>query len=475
MSIAKTDTFTVVQPSAALGDPHVLSDIRDRRSIIDSVYDALVRRRDDGSFSPWLATQWQTDATCRQWRFELRAGVHFHDGTQLRADDVLASLQRALSEDLPGELGTQGVLRSYLQSADIYTTGPLALAIDSDAPVADLLDLLVDIPIVPTHALAGLPDAAVGSGPYQLARAEPGYVELTAFAAHWAGVPPAGRLIWRAESDAERRQQLVQTGQADLAVEPPRHLAAAGSPALLSQDSFLCVIFLFNLFDGPCRDVRVRQALNHAIDLSAIIADPSIMAGAAQPLAGPLAPSHPGADRDVLPYAFDPERARTLLREAGFANGLTLNIDLPARFPDESIALANKLATYFAAVGVHAHLRIHQDRPGYSHLVRTKKTGDLCCFDSSPASAWRVFREKLDSRHQGPWWQGFDNQRLNQLIDQAAAQAEEEARHVLQQQAFRIVHDEAPWLFLYAPQNLWFQGPAAAGWQPSIEGRVRVV
>lgn len=475
MSIAPTETFTIVQPNVVLADPHVLSDIRDRRSIIDSIYDALVRRRDDGSFAPWLATHWKTDGACKQWRFSLRPGVRFHDGSVLRSEDVLASLQRALSEALPGELGTQGVLRSYLQSATITVDGPLVLRIASEAPMADLLDLLVDIPVVPAHALAGLPTVAVGSGPYQYVHAEAGRVELQAFQDHWAGLPPARRLVWQAEPDLLRRQRLVETGLADLGVDPPRNLANTDGATVQAQDSFLCIIFLFNLLEGPCRDARVRQALNLAIDRDAIIADPLIMAGASAPLSGPLAPRHAAADAQLLPYAYDPERARALLQDAGFGDGLALHMDLPARFPDESIALAHKLTEYFSAVGVQTTLRVHSDRPGYSERVRSKNIGDLCCFDSSPPSAWRVFREKLDSRYQGPWWQGYASQTVNQLIDQAAGEIAMAQRQVLLKQVFRVVHDEAPWLFLYAPQNRWLLGPAARGWNPSAEGRVRIV
>lgn len=475
MPIAPTASLTVVQPSVTLADPHVLSDIRDRRSIIDSIYDSLVRRRDDGGFSPWLALDWQVHDGCRHWRFTLREQVHCHDGSLLSAEDVVASLQRALSPELPGELGTQGVLRSYLQGAEIFVADAHTVAIDSPLPVADLLDLLVDIPVVPRHALAGLPSGAIGSGPYQLESVEAGRLTLRAFASHWAGCPPAERLHWLAEPDALHRLQLLSDGQADLVVEPDRRLSASDTPGLLSAPAYLCVIFLFNLQQGPCQDLRVRQALSHAIDLDAIIADQQIAAGAAQPLAGPLAPRHAAAAPALLPYAYDPERARSLLHAAGFADGLTLDIDLPARFPDESIALAQRIAGYFAAVGVQANLHVHHDRPAYAEMIRSKKFGDLCCFDSSPASSWRVFSEKLDERRQGPWWQGYRSAALNQLLDQAASQADAARRARLLQAAYRQVHQDVPWLFLYAPESRWLLGPRAQGWQASPEGRVRII
>jgi peptide/nickel transport system substrate-binding protein len=164
-----------------------------------------------------------------------------------------------------------------------------------------------------------------------------------------------------------------------------------------------------------------------------------------------------------------------LLQEAGYGAGLKLALDLPARFPDESIALSQRLVQYFADVGVEVSLTVHHDRPGYAEQVRAKQFGDLCCFDSSPASDWRVFCEKLDARRQGPWWQGYASDELNCLLDLARAEADDSQRFALLQQAYALVQQDAPWLFLYAPHSRWLLGPAAAGWQPSAEGRVRIV
>ena len=475
MTIAPVSRFTVVQATASLADPHVLSDIRDRRSIIDSLCDALVRRRDDGGFAPWLATGWQVDASARHWRFSLREGVRCHDGGTLDAADAVASIRRALLPELPGELGTQGILRGYLDGASVTALDSRTLAIDLPNPIADLLDLLVDIPLLPERAHGLLPGTVIGSGPYALERVQPGCIELAAFAAHWAGRPPADTLVWLAEADAERRLQSVKAGRADLAVEPPRRFASSPDGGVLAAPGYLGVIFMFNLLAGPCRDHRIRLALTHAVDVDALIADADIAAGAALRLSGPLTPLHAGNDPALAPYAYDPDRARRLLREAGVATGLQVVVDLPARFPDESIRLAQRVADDLAAVGVTAHLRVHEDRPGYAEMIRAKRFGDLCCFDSSPASGWRVIGEKLDARRQGPWWQGYRNEALPALFDEAAATGDDAARALLLRKISRLAHADLPWLFLYAPHSLWALGDAASGWRPSVEGRVRIV
>lgn len=463
----------VAQARVELADPHVLSDIRDRRSIVDALYDALVRRGPDGRFRPWLALDWQRDESCRRWRFTLRPGVACHDGGVLTAADAAASIRRALAPDLPGELGTQGVLRGYLEGTLLDVPDAQTLVLTAPTSIADLLDVLVDIPIVPERALAGLPAQPVGSGPYRLETAAPGRVILAPFDRHWAGPPPLACLDWRAEPDASNRAELFQHGEVDWAVDPPR--AGPVAAERLSQPSTLCVIFMFNLFAGPATDVRVRRALHHALDVDALIADTRIAAGAARRLAGPLTPAHDGADPSVTPYRFDPDRARRLLGEAGFGAGLDLVVDLPARFPDEAVPLSEAIAEQWAEVGVRCRLRVHEDRPGYAERVRTKQVGDLCCFDSSPASPYRIFREKLDSRRAGPWWLGYHNPAVNADLDRAAETAGDEERHGLFRSVFRHVHDDAPWLFLYAPDNLWLRSPKWAAVLPSPEGRLRFI
>jgi peptide/nickel transport system substrate-binding protein len=468
-------TVTVAQPTVSLADPHILSDIRDRRSIIDSIYDALIRRHADGRFVPWLATQWQSSQQNRHWQFTLRQDVQFHNGQTLSAQDVVASLLRAVSPELPGELGTQGVLRSYFQTAQIQALSAFELSIEFQEPLADVLDLLVDIPIVPQSALDGLPAQAIGSGPYRVSHQAPGVLELTAFPEHWAGFPFAEKVIWIAEPDRAKRVQLVRSGMADIAVDAGSSDVDDVSVRAIQQPGYLCIIFLLNLFSGPLTDRRVRQAINYGIDRQALIADPDILNGQGVPLAGALSPKHGEQSPALAPYPYDPVRAKQLLVEAGYSQGLQIAIDLPERFPDESVPLARKIAEQLRKLDIHVDLTVHCNRPGYSEFVREKQFAHVACFDSSPVSAWRVFREKLDSRVRGPWWQGYHQPHLNALLD-AIAQTEEGAvRQSLWQQANILVQDDAPWLFVYAPLHGWLVHERLQNWTPSIEGRVRLI
>ena len=98
---------------------------------------------------------------------------------------------------------------------------------------------------------------------------------------------------------------------------------------------------------------------------------------------------------------------------------------------------------------------LHEDRTEYARRVAAKELRGLSCFDSSPLSTYKVLHEKLDSRFSGTWWQGFHDERINELLSQAAATTNTAARRQVYWHVYRLLHDEAPWVFLYQPRRFW--------------------
>jgi peptide/nickel transport system substrate-binding protein len=469
------DTRTIIQSYAELGDPHICSDFRDRQAIFAAIYEALIRRDPrSGEYVGVLAETWTCADDACTWTFQLRQRVRFHNGDRLTAADAVASLERVCDPTLGGELGTQGVYLSYLEGARFEAIGSNTLRVITARPLADLLDLLVDMPIVPRRVLGGLPGIAVGSGPYRLGQVGIGRLVLETFDSYWGATPNIKRLTWLAEPDAARRAEQVLGGIADIAanLDAPRvtRLKAAGlqCPQTLSG---LCVIVLLNCADGPCTDRRVRQALNYATNVPALVQD--VLNGAAEPLNGPLTRLHFAHDPATPPYPYDPALAEQLLAEAGYPHGLKLTLHIPTTHPDESIALAQHLAEQWAQVGIDLLVSTHTDRPGYADLVRAKQIGDASLFDSSPLSSMRVLHEKIHSGRQGPWWQGYQNPEVDTLIDQASATVTKSRRQAIYRQAYRIIRDDAPWVFLYSPLLSYGLGQNAANWKPGRDGLIR--
>jgi peptide/nickel transport system substrate-binding protein len=466
---APVQWFTILQPSCPLSDPHMWTDGRDRLSLRYAVYETLVRYGPDGRYQPDLAAAWLVEEDATTWTFEIRKGVRFHNDTPLTAEAVVSSLDRARGPGLPGELGTTGLYRSYLRDAEVRALDEHRVRVVTAGPMADLLDLLVEIPIVAPG------DLAAGTGRYQVTEARLGEVWMEAVRDHRDGPAAYPRLLWGAEPSESRRLQALLDGEADLVTDllPQDRAAIAGSNRgqFVVRDGKVAVVFMCNAAAGACADVRVRRALNYALDVPALIRD--AVGGAAQPLNGPLTPRHYGYDPDTAPYPHDPARARTLLAAAGYGTGLTLVIDIPTTHPDEAPGLAELMTRQYAEVGVTVQVETFDDRPAYAEMVKAKRIDDACCFDSSPLSTWRVLREKFHAGVRGAWWQGYGNPEVDALLDQAATVIDADRRQALYRRASRLIRDDAPWIFLYSPTLAWGRGPQAGMTELGVDGAIR--
>jgi peptide/nickel transport system substrate-binding protein len=385
---------------------------------------------------------------------------------------VVASFKRALDPAIGGAFGTQGVLATYLGTADITAPDDATVRIVTAEPMADLLDLVAAIVIGPERELPQLPRAYVGSGPYKVATQSESRVVLAAHDRYWGPAPRYREVAFVADPDAGKRVDALLGGDADVAagigIQGKARIAAAGGAEVHERESGLCIIFMLNAQQGPCRDRRVRQALNYALDVDAIIA--GVVNGAATRLNGYLTAHHFGYNPETPVYPHDPEKARRLLAEAGYPNGLTLTFDIPSTMPDEAPALATAMAEQYAKAGITLKIVEHADRAAYSEMVRAKQIHDGCAFDSSPRSTFRVLREKLHSGLRGPWWEGYANPQVDAMIAKAQGTVADSDRQAIYREIYTIGRDDAPWVFLYRPTNYWGARPTVSGWTPRADG-----
>lgn len=454
MTPSETRPLTVVQARLRLGDPHDCTDSADELALYEAIYDTLVRR-EGTSFVPRLALAWQVSGDARTWTFDLRPGVRFHDGSPCDAEAVALSLRRMAREDKGYTLGAPAVWRQYLGGADIAGRDSLKLEIRLGAPMADLLDVLVQGYVAAPSSLAAL-DAgdttrAVGTGPYRVASAAPDEIVLARVPGHFEGEPENATVRVRREPDRAARLAQLRAGEADVATNlDPIVSSGLGCHGFTQVASLapVAIIYLLNAARGPLADARTRRALALGLDREALIEE--VVGGAARPLHGFVSPLHFGASTRPAP-ARDLVTARALLAEAGHADGLVLTLDCPTRLPDEAQALTEALGRQLAEIGVRLDVRLHEDREAYAHAVRKKEIGDLCVFDSSPLSTYRVLVEKIDARVRGSWWQGWHDPAIEALIDRGRVTVDAGARAALYAQAYEIMQDDPPWLTLYNP------------------------
>jgi peptide/nickel transport system substrate-binding protein len=471
-----TPTVTILQPRLRLDDPHDCTDANDVLAVFDAIFDGLVRYGRIGGFVPGLANEWQVSADARHWTFTLREGLTFHDGSPCDAQAVCLSLRRMARPDKGHTLGAPGVWHQYLGDAVIEATDRLTVQIHLSKPIADLLDILVYGYVVSPSALdryeSGDTTLPVGTGPYRVTDVVEGQeIRLQRFDG-WHGVAPANDSIcFKLEPDAAKRLALLQSGKAQVA----NSLDFRASKALEDDGGFtrivslvpVAIIYLFNAARGPLADPRIRKALNLAVDRQTLIAN--VVHGAAQPLTGFVSPVHFGS---MLPTDAGPdlETARRLIVEAGYADGLAIEVDCPTRLPDEAAALTAAVAEQLSAIGVSLNVHLHEDREAYAHRVRLSKVRDMCVFDSSPLSTFRVLVEKIDARVEGSWWLGFHNGEVETLLDEARRTTDVAAREDIYRQAYQKLQADPAWFYLYNPLRVTGLSGSRPNWRMRSDG-----
>jgi peptide/nickel transport system substrate-binding protein len=281
--------------------------------------------------------------------------------------------------------------------------------------------------------------------------------------------PDYAAIEWVQVPDPWDRVRMVREGEALMAVGPP-YTTALGEDevACLRSQGTTAYILMFNARRGPLEDPRVRQALNLGVDRKALIE--KVLNGAGDPLNGFVSPAHFGFDPHLPPISCDPERARALLKESGHGGGLSLTLDSPITLPDESPRLSEALAGQLERIGVHIDIVTTEDRELYANKVRRKEIHDMCVFDSSPLSTFRVLKEKLDARFAGSWWQGYRNTKVEALLDEAQRTPDRGLRRAIYRQCFRLLRDDPPWLYLYTYRHMTCVAPPLRGWRLPAHG-----
>lgn len=441
----------IAQARLGIHDPHDCTDASDELPILHAIYDTLVRRVGQ-DFVPHLAQRWEVSEDATVWTFHLHPGVAFHDGAPCDAAAVAASLTRMARADKGYTLGAPAVWQQFLGGADLAVCDALTLRVTLAAPMADLLDVLEQGFIVAPKVFdaldAGDHTAQCGTGPYRLTSITPNKITALRTTSHFAGVPQNPQITWHLVPEAAERLTLLEQGKVQIANALDYHASRRLGAQRHTYLSPVAIIYLLNAAQGPLADPRVRRALSLATDRAALVE--TVMQGAAQPLPGFVSPNHFGALEDSTAL-LDRDLARTLLAQAGHGDGLTLEVDCPTRLPDEAERLTDALAEQLAEVGIKLNVHIHPEREDYAHMVRRKEIRDMCVFDSSPMSTYRVLYEKIDARVAGSWWQGYQNPQVEALIDKGRVTTDRAARAALWREAYALLQQDPAWLTLYNP------------------------
>lgn len=421
------------------------------------LFDALVFKNPDGTFAPGLAESWSAldDLT---WEFHLRDGVKFHDGEPLTADAVKFTVERIKDPEAASPIAGGYAFIDHVEVVD-----PLTVRIVTKAPTPLAEVYFSEIFIVPPayYQRVGAAEFAthpVGTGPFKFVGwTRDVSLTLAPNADYWRGAPSLPGIVFQPVPEAITRFSSLSAGEADVITQVPPSLTAAVDGAtnahLATVDGARVLYIGINTTgeNAALKDPRVRQALNYAVDRNGIVQ--GILGGLATATTGLLTPIDFGYDPELAPYPYDPERARALLAEAGYASGLTLVLGTPNGRYVNDVQVAQAVAAQLQAVGVTVDLQVRE----YGAYVGELFSGAapdlfLIGWGNAPFDAdfvyWNLLRtDQLLSYYSNP--------ELDALIDVGHTTIDRGERLAAYLSAAVIIQDEAPMIFLYKQKDAY--------------------
>jgi peptide/nickel transport system substrate-binding protein len=448
------DTLTVALVShAPTLDPHMHFE---RVGILVNInmFDSLLHRSTKLQFEPSLATSWKA-VTDTQWEFKIRKGVRFHNGDVLTPADVKYSFDRVL--DQTKKSPQYGNIRAI---KEVRVVDAETVHIITDKPFPLLLERLVFFPIVNKKHVETVGDQAfgttspVGTGPWKFVEwKRDQLIRLEAFDQHWRGKAPFKHLIFRAIPETATQVAEVKTGGVDIIREVSADLIPelkSNAQTYISSTPILRVHYVnLDMRTTPFDKKAVRQAANYAIDKPTVIQ--KLMAGLGTQVATTVQPLAFGFDPEVKPYPFDQKKAKDLLAQAGYPNGvdITLHSSTIAQRPS-----FEAICQMLTEVGIRATPRMWDPGPAWNKFFQAegKATqgahgtwGNYSVFDAD--AVLHPLYHTEPGGWIGKWYTRLEG--LDKLIDEARSTVDQPKRKRLYSQIQQMIREEAPSIFLW--------------------------
>ncbi len=458
-------------------DPALSTDVPTGESIV-LLFDNLVQTDPDGHIVPGLAHRWEVDSSGLTYTFHLRSGATFHDGRPVRASDVIGSFERVLAT---GSSGGRSWPLDPIAGAEAFTAGTArdiaGLAAPDDSTVqitlVEPLNIFLKFLAMPVAAVVPVPVPAdfgehpIGSGPWRFVHwAHDDALLLARNEAYWGLVPTADSLRIRIIPEPLTQAAEYEAGGLSV-VEVPfgetRRWETTHTAELQRRTSLRVLYVAINTQRGPLADVRVRQALNHAVNMPVILE--TVAAGRGVLSAGAIPPDLAGHDSTRTPWAHDPARARALLAEAGHPDGLSLQLWRTPRPVYSRIAQA--LQQQLGDVGVRVEI-VERDassaraaaRSGEADLFLTDWYGD---YPDAENFTWPLFHSR--NAGTGGNLAFLSDPALDAALDSARTLGDPAETAARFRRIDARIHALAPWIFAWFPVDVWALRPEVTGWR----------
>ena len=415
-----------------------------------NVFEGLTRIDQNGAVRPGLATDWAISGGGLVYDFNLRSGVKYHDGTDFDSADVVFALERARAED-----SVNAQKRLFAAIERVEAVGPTRVRLTLSRPEGSLLFNLGwgDAVVVAPESADTNKSNPIGTGPYKFARWVQGdRVELVASDDR----APLKQVTFKFIADASAQMAALQAGDIDA-------FPNFGAPESLSQfeaDARFAVvigntegetILSTNNTRQPFDDIRVRQAIAHAIDRQEFI--DGAYFGYGKPIGSHFAPHHPAYVDLTSVYPHDVDKAKALLAEAGFPKGFKATLKLPP--PTYARRGGEVIAAQLARVGIAVEIIPVEWAQWLEQVFRGDDFDLTIVSHTEPLDISIYAREK--------YYFNYDSAAFKTVIDRLDQTSDQQQRYALLGDAQRIIADDAVNGFI-------FQLPKLGVWRKGLVG-----
>jgi peptide/nickel transport system substrate-binding protein len=461
-----SEITVVIANDPATLDPQVSEDFNERL-VTDSTHETLLARDADMGITPALATAYkQLDATT--WQFSLRSGVTFHNGEPFNADAVVFSVLRIINPETKSDQASNVASVTGAEKVDDLTVNILTSGPDPILPARMTMLKIVE----PKHAQGDAEAFAttpIGTGPYKFVKWDRGVeVVLEANADYWGDKPAIDIVHLRPIQEESTRLAALRAGEVDLIFGLlPEQIDQA--PVAVHTPGLEFPMILLSNWDGsPIADVRLRQAINYAVDKEAIAE--SLYSGFAVPADGQiLTPGHFGYNPNVEAYPYDPDKAKQLIAAAGY-NGeeITLESEVGRWLKDKE--LVEVVAGQLAEVGLNVKINI-SEFSNYLNILFDKEKRAPMIFvshDNPFLDADRTLTAYFTCDGTGP---SYCNEEVSAMIAAARTETDVAKREQMYRQIVQTAHDEASHLYLLNVENTYGMS-TRLNWEARRDGKI---
>ena len=464
------------------------ADFRDRETetVLRNIYDGLITRDNAMHLHGELVRTWKRE-DFQSYLFRIKTGVKFHDGSLMTAEDIRFTFQRMIDADgLNGRSSPRKSLLGPLDAVEIVDEHTLRFRFSAPHPIFPAM-LPFQMVVSKKYVTGANPEAletqAIGTGPFKLKKWTRGKsIILERFDGYYGGstnIPPVGaacveRVTFYVIPSPRDRLQMLLTGKLEIATDLPHEAQASlrnNRHAMVAPIHGTRSFFVaLNNSQAPFNNPLVRRAANHALDRRTLIN--KLLVGNARPINGVLSPSAFGFNPELPSYDHNPARARALLKQAGYRQEKPLSFEISKGEEMIGRAIAKMLTTAGMTTRV-----VVREATELKKIWRNRQKSRghmwLTSWGNGSLDPTGIFEPTLGTNGRGNS-AGYSNPEVDRLLASASTEENRGKRAALYQSAEKIVQQDAPWIFLWIPQEIYGVSRRVKGWRPRPDGRINL-